>query len=108
MTIWVTETVILHLEKDTIPYEEVLGLLKQNNPQMDCTIECSSLEKGKEILCLSETVKRKWYLIKNKKWHIPPECAIFKYDLGLANFVRLGLSLMVKAVWYTFCMDLSR
>lgn len=55
MTIWVTETVILPLGEGTIPYEEVLGLLKQNNPQMDCTIECSSLEKVKKsYACLKQ------------------------------------------------------
>ena len=43
------------LGEGTIPYEEVLGLLKQNNPQMDCTIECSSLEKVKKsYACLKQ------------------------------------------------------
>lgn len=42
------------LEEGNIPYQEVLALLKQNNPQMDCTIECSSIERVKQsYACLS-------------------------------------------------------
>lgn len=41
----------------TIPYEEVLGLLKQNNPQMDCTIECSSLENVKKSYACLKRLK---------------------------------------------------
>ena len=45
------------LGEGTIPYEEVLGLLKQNNPQMDCTIECSSLEKVKKSYACLKRLK---------------------------------------------------
>ena len=45
------------LGEGTIPYEEVLGLLKQNNPQMDCTIELSSLEKVKKSYACLKRLK---------------------------------------------------
>lgn len=75
------------LGEGTIPYEEVLGLLKQNNPQMDCTIECSSLEKVKKSYACLKSVKRKWYLMKNKKGHILAKTRMCpcKYDCGLAD-----------------------
>lgn len=45
------------LGEGNIPYEELLGLLKRNNPQMDCTIECSSLEKVKKSYACLEKLK---------------------------------------------------